>query len=303
MRILVTGATGFVGRWLLPELEAHGHEAIAAPASETLDIRDQGAVQLLLDGVRPAAVVHLAGMANPRAAAVSPEAARAINETGTRHVVDAAAGVEAVVLISGSSEVYGNPASGAAPFREDAPTNPTSAYGLSKLAQERVAIERGAAHKMPVCITRSFNHTGPGQPPDYVVPGFVHRVIEAVSSGSALIRVGNLDVRRDIGDVRDVVRAYRLLVERLAARELPGATVVNVATGYATLLRDLLGIIAGEVGFTIEPRVDPQLVRPDDPPVIVGDPDYLHELTGWRPNIPLAQTVRDMVDAARRDER
>lgn len=297
MRILVTGATGFVGRWLIKDLEAAGHDAVAAPGSAQLDITDASAVADFVANLRPDAMVHLAGVAFARDAARDPDRAIAVNEGGTRAILEAASHLDGPVplLVSGSSEVYGRPDPGDLPLREDAPLLTDQPYGRSKLAQERVALELGAERGVPVIVTRSFNHTGPGQRPDFVAPALAHRVLEARRSGSLDVVVGNLDVRRDLGDVRDVVRAYRLLIEAAAAGRIPSGTVLNVATGEAVSIRQVLVMICESVGTSVRPRIDASLVRENDPPEIIGDATEIRRLTGWEPMIPLRQTLADLV--------
>lgn len=199
------------------------------------------------------------------------------------------------VLVSGSSEVYGRPLEGVLPLTEASPLRADQPYGLSKRAQEIAALEEGAAGEVPVVVTRSFNHTGPGQRESFVAPALARRVVDAKRRGLREISVGNLDVKRDIGDVRDVVRAYRLLVEGLAAGHVPGGTVVNVATGRAVAIRDLLDLIVRAAGAEVVPKVDAELVRPGEAPLIVGDASRLRALTGWEPTIPLERTVSDLV--------
>ena len=297
MRILVTGATGFVGRWLIRELEAAGHDAVGAPGSAQLDFTDRGAVADLVAAVRPDAIAHLAGVAFARDAARDPARAIAVNAGGTQTIVEAASRLKGSVplLVSGSSEVYGRPDPGSLPLREEAPLITDQPYGLSKLAQERVALELGAERGVPVVVTRSFNHTGPGQRPDFVAPALARRVIQARQTGLRDIVVGNLDVRRDLGDVRDVVRAYRLLIEGLLDGGVPPGQVVNVATGRSVTIRRVLEILSAAAGIPTTPRIDPELVRDNDPLEIVGDSAALRRLTGWRPTIPLERTLADLI--------
>jgi GDP-4-dehydro-6-deoxy-D-mannose reductase len=172
-------------------------------------------------------------------------------------------------------------------------------YGLSKLAQERAALEIGAANNIPLVVVRAFNHTGPGQRPEFVVPALAARIVSARESGKWTIRAGNVDVRRDISDVRDVVRAYRLLLEALGRSQLPpGPRIYNVASGRAVAIRELVHMLAVLAGIEVEINLDPALVRSDDPPEIRGDATLLKELTGWRPEIPLAQTISDLLTEA-----
>lgn len=299
MRVLVTGAPGFVGRWLTEELVAQGHDPVAAPSSAVLDVTDAQAVAEFISIVRPEAVVHLAGISHAQDASRDPERAFAVNAGGTRAVMDAIGALRGPipVLVAGSAEVYGRPDPADLPLTESAPLRTDEPYGRSKLAQERVALERGAVLGVPVCVTRSFNHTGPGQRPDFVAPALAHRVFEAKRSHSGTVAVGNLDVRRDLGDVRDVVRGYRLLIEGLTDGRVPAGSVVNVATGRAVSVRQLLDMVSRAAGVRTTPRVDPRLVRANDALEIVGDATLLRRLTGWAPTIPLERTIADVVAA------
>lgn len=298
MKVLVTGATGFVGRWLIRELETAGHEAVGAPPSTALDVTDGAAVAALVTEVRPDAVAHLAGVSFSPDARRDPERALAINEGGTRAVLEAVARTNArmPVLVVSSSDVYGHPRPQDLPLQESAPLLADQAYGRSKLAQERAALEVGAEHGIPVAVVRAFNHTGPGQRAEFVVPALAARIVAARERGDSTIRAGNVDVRRDFSDVRDVVRAYRLLLEHLAdSRAQPGPRIYNVASGRAVAIRDLIAMLAGMEGVEAEIAVDPALVRPGDPPEIFGDASRIAAEVGWRPLIPLDVTLRDVL--------
>jgi GDP-4-dehydro-6-deoxy-D-mannose reductase len=298
VKVLVTGATGFVGRWLIRELEAAGHEAVGAPPSTDLDVTDGAAVAALVAEVGPDAVAHLAGVSFSPDARREPERALEINEGGTRAVLTAVAHTNArmPVLVVSSSDVYGHPRPQDLPLQESAPLLADQAYGRSKLAQERVALEIGAAHGIPVVVVRAFNHTGPGQRPEFVVPALAARIVAARESGNRTIRAGNVDVRRDFSDVRDVVRAYRLLLEDLGSSRLPaGPLIYNVASGRAVAIRELVHMLAVMAGVEVEIDVDPALVRQDDPPEICGDASRIAGDVGWRPLIPLDVTLRDVL--------
>lgn len=297
MKVLVTGATGFVGRWLVRELEAAGHDAVAAPGSAALDVTDELAVARLIASVEPDAVAHLAGVSYGPDARRDPDRAFAVNVGGTEALIAAlvAARRPIPLLVAGSSEVYGRPRPGDLPLTEGAPTEPDQPYGRSKLAQERVALGAAKSHGLSVVVTRSFNHTGPGQRAEFVAPAFARRVLEARDSGARTIPVGNVDVRRDFGDVRDVARAYRLLLEGSAGGSVGPAVIVNVATGRAVAIREILAILCRLAGVDPEPVIDPALVRPDDPPEMVGDASLLRALTGWVPTIGLERTLADLL--------
>jgi GDP-4-dehydro-6-deoxy-D-mannose reductase len=297
LKILVTGSTGFVGRWLVRDLQGSGHEAVESPASAELDLTNRDAVAGLLDRVRPDAVAHLAGVSYGPDARRDPDLAFAVNVGGTETLIAAiaAASPGAALLVAGSSEVYGRPRPEDLPLTEDAPTEPTQPYGLSKLAQERAALAAAERYALPVVVARSFNHTGPGQRPEFVAPALARRVLAARAAGDREIPVGNVDVKRDLGDVRDVVRAYRLLLEGLAAGAIGSGSVANVATGRAVAIREVLAILSRLAGVDAEPRVNAALVRADDPPEIVGDASRLRASTGWVPRLSLDQTLGDLL--------
>jgi GDP-4-dehydro-6-deoxy-D-mannose reductase len=300
VRVLVTGATGFVGRWLARELEATGHEVLETPSSADLDLADIDATARFVADRRPDAIAHLAGVASPREAEADPARVFSVNVGATQSVVEAirASRRQIALLVAGSSDVYGRPSPGDLPLTERAPLRTTQPYGLSKLAQEALAIEAAARFGIPVVVTRSFNHTGPGQRPDFVAPALTRRVIQARSNGATSIMVGILDAHRDLGDVRDVVRAYRLLLEALVGGAVESMTVVNVATGATVSIRAVLEVLCRLAGVELETNVDPSLVQPDDPPMIVGDASALRALTGWSPQIELERTLADLLEAA-----
>jgi GDP-4-dehydro-6-deoxy-D-mannose reductase len=298
VRILVTGATGFVGRWLIRELDAHGHDVVPTPASSTFDIADAASVGPFVRAAAPDAVAHLAAVSFAGDARRNPGDAFRVNVGGTAVILDSVHRLprRPVVLVAGSSEAYGSPRPEDLPLREDAPLLPTTPYGLSKLAQEAVALEMASRRDLRLVVTRSFNHVGPGQRADFVVPALAARILGVLRGEAATIGVGNIDVRRDFTDVRDVVRAYRLLLEASAAGTLPSPlTVVNVASGRAVSIRSIADTLKRLAGCEADLVVDPDLVRTDDPPEIAGSAEFLTELIGWEPEIPLEQTLADIL--------
>jgi GDP-4-dehydro-6-deoxy-D-mannose reductase len=300
MRIFVTGAIGFVGQWLEKELRDHGHEVVCAPGPEVLDIVDRSGLVRWLDnaGGRPDAVIHLAGMAFAPDAGHDPAEAFRVNVGGTVAVFEALReiGIRPPVLVTGSADVYGTPRPEDLPLREDAPLAPNSPYALSKAAQEGAAAEASACHGFPVIVTRSFNHTGPGQRPVFVVPAMAQRVMAVKRGQATTIPAGNIDVSRDLTDVRDVVVAYRSLVEAAAAGKLTDRfSVINVASGEAVTVRDIIEHLCALAGVAPAIEIDRSLVRADDPGEIRGDASLIRQLVGWQPRIPLEQTLVDVL--------
>jgi GDP-4-dehydro-6-deoxy-D-mannose reductase len=310
MRILVTGADGFVGQHLVTRLVLQGYQVIAgcrptgvqqpvfaAGGSEAVrvipfELTDPEQVRA---SVTPSveAVVHLAAVASVREAREDPARAWMVNAGGTSRLIEAmlATGIDPVVLIVSTSEVYGN---GPARARmETDPPAPQSPYAASKLGQEIAALEAWRRSGLRVIIARPFIHTGPGQRAPYVIPSFIQRLL-AVRAGEAPSRVptGNLEVVRDLLDVRDVVEAYLLLL----TLGQPGETY-NVARGQGLTLRDIFQHVAQQVGVNAEPVPDPSLVRSADIPHLVGDAGKLRTTTGWSPRFSLQQTLQDMVHA------
>lgn len=313
MRVLVTGADGFVGRRLVPRLVETGHEVTAGcrPTVESqswLAPRWKAAVRVvpfeLTDpaAIRAAmstpydAIVHLAAVASVREARADPGRAWVVNAAGTARLVDAAissrseSGPGPLILMVSSAEVYGS--GSPTPRVETDQPSPQSPYAASKVGAEIAALEAWRRAGLRVVVARPFTHTGPGQPPPYVVPAFVERLLAAKASGARRVPTGNLEPVRDLLDVRDVVEAYLGLV----AAGAPGETY-NIARGEGLTLGDLFHRVAEIVGVEAEPVPDPSLVRAGDIPFLVGDPAKLHRATGWSPSITLEQTLRDMVDA------
>jgi GDP-4-dehydro-6-deoxy-D-mannose reductase len=296
VRILVTGATGFVGRWLIRELEAAGHEVDALPRDPGLDFARSSDVAAVVALAQPDAVAHLAGVTFLPDAERDPDHATRVNVDGTRAILEAldAARSDAVFLVTSTADVYAPDAP--LPINELARVAPRSAYGRSKVAQEEVA--RAAARGgRPVTIVRAFNHVGPGQRPVFVVPALARRVL-AVHAGEAdAIPIGDVTARRDFTDVRDVVRAYRLLLEGMSGptERSTEATVVNVGSGRSVSIEEVLRMLCSIAGVEPVWRVDDAQLRPNEIPDRVADTTLLRWLTGWEPRIPLETSLRDVL--------
>lgn len=288
MRVAVTGAGGFVGRRLVAALIAAGHEPL--PSDRELDVTDAGLVRARLFHDRPDAIVHLAAISSVRAAASAPERAWRVNLLGARSVLEAAAalardtGRRPRVVLVGSGQVYGPAHAGAPPFDEDAPLRPRSAYDWTKAAADLLGASH-AARGADVVRVRPFNHTGPGQAPDFVASSFARQLAEIeLGRRPPELAVGNLDSVRDFLDVEDVIDAYLSLLA-------PGAPsgVFNVASGRGLSGHDLVARLLAT--STARPRlvVEPARVRPTD--ASVGNAGRLRTATGWAPRRDLDDTL------------
>jgi GDP-4-dehydro-6-deoxy-D-mannose reductase len=302
VKALVTGADGFVGRWLVEHLEASGDEVWLAPGGRSdggprrrvVDLTDRSSVDALVEWAEPEAIYHLAAVAFGPDATSDIGHAVDVTVRGTAFLLDAAARLATPprVLIPSSSEVYGRVGPG--PVRESHPLEPVSPYGATKVAQESIALAFMRSRGVPVAVARAFNHIGPGQRPSFVVPSFAAQLAHiARDADDPVIRVGNLGAERDFTDVRDVVRAYRLLV--VGGHH---GQPINVASGSATRVRDLLEALIETSGVDVTVEVDPSRLRAIDVPSVVGDAELLTNLTGWRPAIALSQTLADIWDDA-----
>ncbi|MBK6424221.1 MAG: GDP-mannose 4,6-dehydratase [Gemmatimonadetes bacterium] len=314
MKILVTGAGGFVGRWLVPALVAAGHEVLGtrlpgeAPpdflsAAERLRVRwlplelsDGVSVRAAVEEL-PDAVIHLAALASGAEARRDPGLAWEVNAAGTARLADAlgqrrheGAGEPRFLLVS-TAEVYGHGTMGRLRTEED-PLQPVSPYASSKVGAEVAALEVARRTGLHVVIARSFPHTGPGQTENYVVPAFARRLAAARRIGAATVKTGNLEPVRDFLDVRDVVRAYLALL----LQGTPGQAY-NIASGQGRSLGSIFTDLAGLLGVHATPQVDPQLTRTADIPHLVGDARRLTADTGWTPQLSFAQTLQDVVNA------
>jgi len=309
MRTLVTGASGFVGGHLVAHLLACGDDVLTVDHRDhgragadhvTLDINDTEALTHAILTSSADTVYHLAARSHVGESWSGGDELTRVNVDGTRSVVDAchAAGVGRVLVV-GSAEQYGPVPADLGAVGEDVPMQPLSPYGVSKLAAEGAALTAWRRDGVPVVCVRAFNHTGPGQSPAFFVPGFAGRIAraEADPAGDDDIAVGNLDSVRDFTDVRDVVRAYRLLVER----GHPGEAY-NVCSGEGVRIRALAERLLARARRPLHLRVDPDLVRPVEVPVFVGDPAKLVAATGWSRTVALDTTLDDVLAEARERE-
>jgi GDP-4-dehydro-6-deoxy-D-mannose reductase len=285
--ILVTGAGGFVGGYLTSEL---GHTAVPSQA----DVTDSVAIAQEIAKVTPSAVVHLAAFSSVAGSWENPVEVWRVNTLGTVALLEAvrAERPAARVLVVSTGEVYGR--SEVLPTPEDEPRRPLSPYAASKAAAE-LACERAArADGLDIVVARAFPHVGPGQDERFAVASWAAQIASLEARGGGTLAVGDLSVERDLTDVRDVVRAYRFLLEPSV-----GAGTYNVASGRTVRLAEVIQTLVGLARCPVTVEVDEKRLRQGDIQVLSGDAGRLMEATGWSPTIPLEQTLADTLSAAR----
>ena len=299
---LVTGAAGFAGSHLLDQLSADGVDTVGwhrpggrAPRDvpgvrwQGVDLLDRAVVDRTITEIRPSVIFHCAGAAHVGQSWGGTAHTLRVNVIGTHHLVEAvrASAPDSRLLITSSALVYEPSLDAIDEAHALIPTNP---YGLSKIAQELVGCGSGGhAHTF---IARPFNHFGPRQDATFVSSAFAKQIAE-IEAGlrPAEIHVGNLEARRDLTDVRDTVRAYRLIVERGAA-----GRPYNICTGTAVAVHALLDLLLSKAKVAVRIVPDPARYRPNDTPVVLGDPTRAATELGWTPRILLEQTASDLLD-------
>jgi len=292
VRALVTGAGGFVGVHLVRHLEAAGDEVVQLERTvDGIDVVDQPAITEAVLAARPEAVYHLAGAADVGGSWTAPHETFLANAVGTLNVLEAsrAAGAERVLAVT-SADVYGRVTEDELPLDEDRPLRPVTPYAASKVAADALAQQAWLGHRLPVIRVRAFNHLGPGQSDRFVAPSLAARIARNERDGGDEVPIGNMTPMRDITDVRDVVRAYRLLMEN----GTPGEAY-NVCSGRAVAVKELADVLLGMADRPMHLVIDPSLQRPIDIPVLVGDATRLAKATGWAPTISLEQTLTDVL--------
>jgi GDP-4-dehydro-6-deoxy-D-mannose reductase len=304
-RLLVTGCGGFVGRTLVARLAAAGHEVwgvdrssgeddFAGRERRVADITDGDAVGRLLEECTPDAIVHLAALSSVRASFDDPFTTLVSNTLPALHILEhlKRTARRCRALMVGSAEEYGVVAPEHLPISESAPVDPRSPYALSKSIQNQCCRAFATLYGMDVVMTRSFNHTGPGQSDAFVLSSFARQLVEIqMGRREATMHVGNLDVRRDFLDVRDVCAAYERLLEKGSAGE-----TYNVCSGTSHRIGDLLERLRALAGVKVDVRLDPARLRPVDMPELRGSAGKLADHTGWEPTVPIDETLRALLD-------
>jgi len=311
VRALVTGISGFAGHHLTAELTAAGYEvhgmliSVAEPvppgvaATYVADITDPGAVGSAFEAARPDVVFHLAGAASVGQSFAMPVETWRVNLDGTLVLLETLRSCDRAVrcVAVTSGEVYGIVPVDRLPVGPDTLLRPHSPYAASKAAADLAAGQYHDGYGLPVLRVRAFNHIGPGQDPRFVVPAVARQIALGERDGLARIeiKVGNVDTRRDFTDVRDVVRAYRLVAER-------GDPVAPylVCSGRSVAVRELIEALVGMARAETSLTIDATRLREGEQPDLYGSPDRLTADTGWVPEIPLERSLRDSLDWWRR---
>jgi GDP-4-dehydro-6-deoxy-D-mannose reductase len=298
LKVLVTGGTGFAGRHLINELLRSNYQVVTTYNREEVqlpnvqvrkvDLTDSKAVSLMdLKGVE--AIYNLAGLAAVGASFSEPFKYLEVNSRIQINLFEACLKqeVKPKFLIISSANIY---CADELPLTENSKVLPVSPYAVSKVAQEYIGQYYGT-RGFEVTIARSFNHMGPGQMEGFIVADLAKQIVAAEKSGGDVLQVGNLDAKRDYTDVRDIARAYRLLMEKGRAGE-----IYNVCSGSAVSGHQILDGLLANSKAQLEVRTDPSLMRPVDKPEIYGSSQKIKNDTGWQPKIPLEQTLKETLE-------
>lgn len=293
MRLLITGATGFAGSHLTSCAERLGHEVHPLPPGA--DIRDRAALDAALRDVAPDAVAHLAGASSVGGSFADPAGTWDVNLGGTLALLEALreGAPDTRALIVSSGEIYGRVDPGALPVGAETPLRPLSPYGASKAAADLAAGQYRAAYGVPAVRVRAFNHVGPGQDARFVLPNVARQIAQAEHEGrdAVQVRLGNVDTRRDFTDVRDMVRAYLLLLERGDPD-----TVYLACSGRSRPVRELVEALAPHARIPVTFTSAAERRREGEQPDLYGSPARLRDDTGWTPEIPIETTLADTLD-------
>lgn len=311
MKVLVTGVTGFAGSHLVDYLLTLPHVKVSGilrwrSRTENIehfqdrielaecDLRDAMSVRDVIDRLRPDRIFHLAAQSFVPTSWTAPSESLTTNILGQLHIFEAVKklGIKPGIQLACSSEQYGMVYENELPIRETNPQRPLSPYAVSKVGQDALGYQYWMSYHIPIVRTRGFNHEGPRRGPVFVCSDFAKQIADIEKGRKApVIRVGNLEARRDFSDVRDVVRGYWLALEKGEPGE-----VYNICSGRAWTIREMLDCLLTMTKAKVTIEQDPARMRPSDVPVLLGDASKFREATGWEPTIPFEQTLADLLD-------
>lgn len=309
-KALITGIAGFVGSHMAELLLARGYEVygLCRPRSkmdhiesiksklhlEDADLLDSHSLYTTISSIKPDYIFHLAAQSFVPTSWGSPAVTLEVNIVGSANVFEAVrqARIDPVIQIACSSEEYGLVHADEVPIKETNPLRPLSPYAVSKLAMDYLGYQYYESYKMPIIRTRGFNHTGPRRGDTFAESTFAKQ-IALIEKGKQepVIYVGNLEAERDYTDVRDMVKAYLLAVEKCDPGE-----VYNIATGKAIKIADVLSMMLAMSKVNVEIKQDPKRMRPSDVPILIGDSSKFVAKTGWKPEIPFQKTAEDLLN-------
>jgi len=299
MKAFITGINGFVGKYLAKYLLENNFEVLGIDRNgaeikgckvEVCDVLDKEKLTAVVDRIKPDMIFHLAALSSVSKSFDNPETTKKVSVEGTKNLFDAviSAGISPKILVVSSLQVYG--ASDTLPITEETELKPTSPYAESKVEQEKLCTEY-SEKGLKIIISRSFNHTGPGQSDEFAWPSFAKQIVEIEKDEISEIKVGNLDVERDFTDVRDIVKAYLLALQKGKEGE-----IYNICSGKAHNIGKMLDVLKSYSNAEIEVVVDPSRVRKGDAPVLYGDNSKFVKATGWKPEISFEQTLKDVLE-------
>lgn len=309
-RVLITGMTGFVGSHLAEFLLDKGFEVhgIERPRSRNenivhirnkiklheADIRDSASIRTTIKNIEPDYIFHLASQSFVQHSFTAPEETLVTNIIGNLNVLESVRqlNIDPIIQVAGSSEEYGLVKEDEVPIKETNPLRPLSPYAVSKVAQDKLSRQYHHSYGLKTVITRAFNHTGPRRGEVFATSNFAKQIAE-IEKGKKepTIHVGSLEAKRDWTDVRDIVKAYLLSVERCDHGE-----VYNICAGRAWRIDEMLNMLLQMSNVKIEVKQDPARLRPSDVPLLLGDCTKFKEKTGWKPEIPFETTMKDLLD-------
>lgn len=315
MRALITGISGFVGSHLAEHLIENGYDVFGSirwrsrldniihikekiKLIET-DMRDSHSVVSLINDTEPDVIFHLAAQSFVPTSWNAPQDTIYTNVIGTVNLLEAvrSSKCDPVIQIAGSSEEYGLVHANETPIKETNALRPMSPYGVSKVAEDMISFQYFKSYSIKTVITRAFNHSGPRRGDVFVESNFAKQIAE-IEKGAKdhVIHVGNLEAQRDFTDVRDVVKAYALSVSKCKLGE-----VYNICSEKSVKISDVLGSLVSMSKSKVGIRPDPARMRPSDVNLLVGDCSKFRKETGWKPDIPLEKTLRDLLDYWRKN--
>jgi GDP-4-dehydro-6-deoxy-D-mannose reductase len=314
MKVLITGISGFAGSHLCDYLQkVGGYEICGTYLDDTslsnlsqkdqihlhkLNLLDAPATEKLIEEEKPEIIFHLAALTSPRSSIDNPAETFVNNITAEINILEPLKKFNMTstkVLIVSSAEVYGLVKGSDLPIDEETPFNPTNPYAVSKLSQDFLGLQYYLSNKIQAIRVRPFNHVGPRQAPLFVISAFAKRIVEIEKGKEETMKVGNLTSKRDFTDVRDMVKAYVLAIEKGKIGD-----VYNLGSGKSYEISEILNLMTSLSTAKITTVEDPSLLMPSDNPELICDPSKFEDLTGWQPEIPIEKTLSDTIEYWRR---